>query len=160
MNGISVSVAKMGIKITTTTGDTMEGMKACPGSPLGYVAEGKVTPVVGKQYDPETFPLTAAVKEAGISEADWDAICESLRKGKGITGIGGGFSKAIVKANEEFFDKCGLEATCVPIIRTQDHPTTCVDSRWPWLLMPPATPARSSDCILLRKAPASNPACG
>ena len=27
--------------------------------------------------DPATFPLTAAVKGKGISEADWDAICES-----------------------------------------------------------------------------------
>ena len=101
----------MGIQINTTSGDTIEGMKACPGEPLGYVGEGKVTPLVGKQYDPKTFPLTPEVQKAGISEADWDAICESLRKGKGMTGIGGGFSKAIVTANETYFDKCGLEAT-------------------------------------------------
>lgn len=37
------------------------------------------------------------------------AVCESLRKGKGTTGVGGGFSKAIVAANEQYFDKCGLE---------------------------------------------------
>ena len=72
---------------------------------------GKVVPMVGKQYDPKTFPLTPEVQKAGISEEDWDAICESLRKGKGMTGIGGGFSKAIVSANETYFDKCGLEAT-------------------------------------------------
>ena len=101
----------MGIQINTPSGDTIEGMKACPGEPLGYVGEGKVTPLVGKQYDPKTFPLTPEVQKAGISEADWDAICESLRKGKGMTGIGGGFSKAIVTANETYFDKCGLEAT-------------------------------------------------
>ena len=28
-----------------------------------------------------------------------------------MTGIGGGFSKAIVAANEKYFAKCGLEAT-------------------------------------------------
>ena len=65
----------------------MEGMSACPGAPLGYVAEGKVMPMVGTQYDPKTFPLTAAVKEKGISDADWDAICGMLRKGKGYTGM-------------------------------------------------------------------------
>lgn len=101
----------MGIQVNTTSGDTMDGMKACPGEAMGYVAEGKVMPMMGKQYDPKTFPLTDAVKAAGISEADWDAICESLRKGKGMTGIGGGFSKAITAANETYFDKCGLEAT-------------------------------------------------
>ena len=101
----------MGIQVNTTSGDTMDGMKACPGEPQGYVAEGKVTPLVGKQYSSKTFPLTPAVKEAGISEADWDAICEMLAKGKGMTGIGGGFSKAIKSANELYFDKCNLEAT-------------------------------------------------
>ena len=101
----------MGIQINTVNGDTMEGMKSCPGQPMGYVGEGKVVPMVGKQYDPKTFPLTPEVQKAGISEEDWDAICESLRKGKGMTGIGGGFSKAIVSANETYFDKCGLEAT-------------------------------------------------
>lgn len=101
----------MGIQVNTTSGDTMEGMKACPGAPLGYVGEGKVMPMVGKQYDPKTFPLTEDVKAKGISEADWEAICESLRKGKGMTGIGGGFSKAIVAANEDYFTKAGLEAT-------------------------------------------------
>lgn len=48
----------------------MDGMSACPGAPLGYVAEGKT---LTKQYDPATFPLTAAVKDKGISEADWEA---------------------------------------------------------------------------------------
>eukprot|EP00325_Prymnesiales_sp_UTEX-LB-985_P032854 CAMPEP_0174738522 /NCGR_PEP_ID=MMETSP1094-20130205/70095_1 /TAXON_ID=156173 /ORGANISM="Chrysochromulina brevifilum, Strain UTEX LB 985" /LENGTH=122 /DNA_ID=CAMNT_0015941951 /DNA_START=39 /DNA_END=407 /DNA_ORIENTATION=+ len=101
----------MGIQINTMNGDTMEGMKACPGEPLGYVGEGKVMPMVGTQYDPKTFPLTDAVKAAGITEAEWDEICTSLSKGKGMTGIGGGFSKAIVAANEKFFDAKGLEAT-------------------------------------------------
>ena len=78
---------------------------------LGYVGEGKVMPLVGTQYSPKTFPLTDAIKATGISEADWDAICASLAKGKGMTGIGGGFSKAIKKANDDYFDKCGLEAT-------------------------------------------------
>ena len=58
------------IQINTTNGDTMDGMSACPGAPLGYVAEGKT---LTKQYDPATFPLTAAVKDKGISEADWEA---------------------------------------------------------------------------------------
>merc|ERR1712216_759017 len=31
--------------------------------------------------------------------------------GKGMTGIGGGFSKAIRQANDDYFTKCGLEAT-------------------------------------------------
>ena len=100
------------IQVNTLSGDTMDGMKACPGAPLGYVGEGKaMTMFGGKQYNPETFPLTDAVKAAGVSAADWDAICEMLRKGKGMTGIGGGFSKAIVEANGLYFDKCGLEAT-------------------------------------------------
>eukprot|EP00322_Chrysochromulina_rotalis_P003655 CAMPEP_0115854726 /NCGR_PEP_ID=MMETSP0287-20121206/14175_1 /TAXON_ID=412157 /ORGANISM="Chrysochromulina rotalis, Strain UIO044" /LENGTH=110 /DNA_ID=CAMNT_0003308857 /DNA_START=64 /DNA_END=396 /DNA_ORIENTATION=- len=89
----------------------MEGMTACPGEPLGYVGEGKVMPMMGKQYNPATFPATQAVKDAGISDADWEAICEMLRKGKGMMGIGGGFSKAIASANELYFDRCGLEAT-------------------------------------------------
>lgn len=101
----------MGIQINTTSGDTMEGMAACPGEPMGYVGEGKVMPLIGTQYSSATFPLTPAVKAAGITEADWDEICKSLAKGKGMTGIGGGFSKAIVTANEMYFDKCGLEAT-------------------------------------------------
>ena len=100
----------MGIQVNTMSGDTMDGLSACPGAPLGYVGEGKVVPFVGKQYDPKTFPLTAAVKDAGVSEADWEAICEMLRKGKGAMGIGGGFSTAITDANGLYFDKCGLEA--------------------------------------------------
>ena len=64
----------------------MEGMSACPGAPLGYVGEGKVAPLVGIHED---LPLTGAVKDAGISDTDWEAICEKLRKGKGFAGIGG-----------------------------------------------------------------------
>ena len=101
----------MTIKINTMRGDTMDGMKDCPGDPLGYVAEGKVMPFVGRQYDPKTFPLTDVLKAKGISADDWEAICESLRKGKGATGIGGGFSKAIHEAQEQYFSKCDLEAT-------------------------------------------------
>ena len=88
----------------------MEGMKAAPGAPVGYVAEGKVMPLVGKQFDSKTFPLTPEMAKAGVSEADWDAICESLRKGKGMTGIGSGFANAVKAANDAYFSKCDLEA--------------------------------------------------
>lgn len=56
------------IQVNTTSGDTMDGMTACPGAPLGYVGEGKVMPMIGKQYDPNTFPVTTALKDKGISE--------------------------------------------------------------------------------------------
>ena len=101
----------MGIHVNTIHGDTKQGIEACPGEPLGYVGEGKVVPVVGKQYDPATFPVSDALKEAGITEEKWEAICTMLREGKGFIGIGGGFSKAIKEANEQYFDKCNLEAT-------------------------------------------------
>ena len=54
---------------------------------------------------------TQSVCRHSLLQGDWDNICESLRKGKGMMGIGGGFSKAIKAANEEYFAKCGLEAT-------------------------------------------------
>ena len=55
------------------------------------------------QYNPATFTLTNAVEQKGTTAEDWATICESLRKGKGITGIGGGFSKAIKAANDDYF---------------------------------------------------------
>jgi len=97
--------AIMGIQVNTLKGDSMEGMAACPGAPLGYVAEGGLM----SQYNPEKFPNQLAGK--GITDETWAAICKSLADGKGFTGFGGGFSKAIKKANEDHFDKCGLEAT-------------------------------------------------
>ena len=84
-------------------GDSMEGM---PNGALGYVGEGSILKRKG-QYDPLIFPATEALKAKGISTEDWEAICTMLRQGKGATGIGGGFSKAISKANELYFDKVG-----------------------------------------------------
>ena len=85
----------------------MEGMKAAPGSPLGYVGEGKVFPIGGKQYNEAKFPLTEELKAKGLQEKDWVTICAALRKGKGLTGFGAGFSKAIARANEDYLLKIG-----------------------------------------------------
>mmetsp|Transcript_4930 Transcript_4930/g.17227 ORF Transcript_4930/g.17227 Transcript_4930/m.17227 type:complete len:127 (-) Transcript_4930:82-462(-) len=102
------------IQVNTMKGDSMGGMSDCPGNPVGYVGEGKVCPFPccgGAQYDPATFPVTDAVRDAGVSAEEWAEICSALRKAKGATGIGGGFSKAIEVANGAYFKKCGLEAT-------------------------------------------------
>merc|ERR1712137_451768 len=77
--------------ISGMKGDSPEG---APTGALGYVAEGFMTTT---QYDPEKFPLTEALKGKGITEEKWEAICSSLRKGKGFTGMDGGFSKAIAQ---------------------------------------------------------------
>lgn len=71
------------------SGDSPAGS---PEGALQYVAEGAFTTT---QYNPETFPLTEALKAKGITEEQWVEICTALRKGKGMTGMGGGFSKAI-----------------------------------------------------------------
>ena len=85
----------------TTKGDPFP---VCPAAyAIGYVAEGGLT----GQYSSEKFPLTAALKEKGLTEEKWDAICKSLAAGKGFVGMDGGFSKAIAKANEDFLDKIG-----------------------------------------------------
>jgi len=78
---------------------------AKPDGALQYVAEGAFTTT---QYNPETFPLTDELKAKGITTEQWVEICTSLRKGKGVTGMGGGFSKAISQANADYFDKLGL----------------------------------------------------
>lgn len=85
------------------SGDSMAGK---PDGALGYVGEG--ASMFGAQYDPEKFPLTPEVKAKGVTDAQWANICKSLREGKGMTGLGGGFSVAIGKANSTVFDKVGL----------------------------------------------------
>ena len=70
---------------------------------IGYAAEGGLT----DQYSSEKFPLTAALKDKGLTDEKWDEICKSLAAGKGTFGMDGGFSKAIAKANEDFLDKIG-----------------------------------------------------
>ena len=62
---------------------------------IGYAAEGASS--FGVQYDPAKFPLSKELKELGLSEQAWAAILTSLRQGKGKTGFGFGFSKAIAR---------------------------------------------------------------
>ena len=84
-----------------------------PDYALGYVGEGE--PILGKQYKTEKFPLTDALKAKGVTEVNWAAVCEGLRKGKGfgvpppsaLPGIGGGFESAIGHANDDLFDGLG-----------------------------------------------------
>ena len=56
----------------------------------------------------EKFPLTPELKAKGVTDSQWADICKSLREGKGMTGIGGGFSAAIGKANTTVFSKVGV----------------------------------------------------
>ena len=74
---------------------------------IQYVPQG---PGIGKKFDHEKQPLTPELKAKGISEEDHTAICELLRTAFGLTGIDGSFSKAITKANEEYFEKVGCVA--------------------------------------------------
>lgn len=74
---------------------------------IQYVPQG---PGIGKKFDLEKQPLTPELKAKGISEEDYAAICELLRTAFGLTGIDGSFSKAITKANEEYFEKVGCVA--------------------------------------------------
>ena len=69
------------------------------------VAEG--ASMFGAQYDVAKFPLTPELKDKGVTEAQWADICAMLRKGKGMTGLGGGFSAAITKANSSVLEKAG-----------------------------------------------------
>ena len=88
--------------IMGTSGDSMAGK---PSFALGYVAEG--ASMFGAQYTPEKFPLTPELKAKGLTDEKWAEICKMLREGKGMTGIGGGFSVAITKANGGFLNKIG-----------------------------------------------------
>lgn len=45
-----------------------------------------------------------------MSKETYAIICKMLRDGYGTTGTSGGFSKAITKANEEYFGKVGCVA--------------------------------------------------
>jgi len=82
------------------SGDSMSGK---PDDCIGYVAEGGLT----GQYSPDKFPLTPELEAKGLTKEQWAKICESLAEGKGMTGLDGGFSKAIAKANEDFLDNIG-----------------------------------------------------
>ena len=75
---------------------------------IAYVGEGAA--FFKTQYSDSIFPLTEELKAKGLGEDGWAAICKSLSVGKGWTGIGGGFSKAIADANEEYFSKIGCVA--------------------------------------------------
>ena len=88
--------------IMDVSGDTPEGK---PDYAIAYVAEG--ASLFGTQYSAEKFLLSPALQARGLSGADWARICYSLRQGKGQFGIGSGFSKAVAKANEEYFDRIG-----------------------------------------------------
>lgn len=90
-------------RLMGVSGDSMAGK---PDGALGYVAEG--ASMFGAQYNPEKFPLTPELKAKGITDAQWADVCKTLREGKGMTGLGGGFSAAISKANSTTFDKCGV----------------------------------------------------
>ena len=74
---------------------------------IQYVPQG---PGIGKKFEVEKQPLTPELKAKGISEEDYAAICELLRTAFGLTGTDGSFSKAITKANEEYFEKVGCVA--------------------------------------------------
>ena len=89
--------------IMGVSGDSMAGK---PDGALGYVGEG--ASLLGAQYNPEKFPLTAELKDKGVTDTQWADICKSLREGKGMFGIGGGFSAAISQANKSVFDKLGV----------------------------------------------------
>lgn len=89
--------------IMGVSGDSMAGK---PDGALCYVGEG--ASMFGAQYDVEKFPLTAELKAKGVTDDQWAEICKMLREGKGMTGIGGGFSAAISKANSTIFDKVGV----------------------------------------------------
>jgi len=62
---------------------------------IGYAAEG--AGFFGVQYDPANFPLSKELMLLGLSEQAWADILASLRAGKGKTGDGFGFSKAIAR---------------------------------------------------------------
>lgn len=85
----------------------LDGPTGKPEGAIQYVPQG---PGIGKKFDLEKQPLTPELKAKGISEEDYAAICELLRTAFGLTGIDGSFSKAITKANEEYFEKVGCVA--------------------------------------------------
>jgi hypothetical protein len=82
-----------------------------PADCIGYVAEG--ASFFGTQYDAAKFPITKELEDKGLKAEEWAEICTSLRKGKGFTGMGGGFTKAIAAANNKYLWKIGcLAAYC------------------------------------------------
>ena len=68
----------------------------------------------GDGFDFDAFDFDAFARRERRREreyhAAWDAICTSLREGKGLTGFGSGFSKAIAAANGAHFGKIGCVA--------------------------------------------------
>merc|ERR1712194_69687 len=79
-----------------------------PDDAIGYAAEG--AGIFGAQYDPANFPLSKELMLLGLSEQAWADILTSLRVGKGKTGLGFGFSKAIARANKDHFERIGALA--------------------------------------------------
>lgn len=78
------------------------------------------------------FPLTSELADKGVTEEQWAEICTSLRSGKGMTGLGGGFSLAIAEANAHFFDKLDLVACyaeCTQHLSTDSHPLKLTETR-------------------------------
>eukprot|EP00729_Bicosta_minor_P013924 gene13924-22957_t len=69
---------------------------------------------LGRSASPVTLTTYGWAK--GVTEENWTAVCEGLRKGKGfgvpppsaLPGIGGGFESAIGHANDDLFDGLGL----------------------------------------------------
>merc|ERR1719230_419424 len=90
----------MDSKLETPNGWTPEGA-------IGYLPEGTV---MGTKFDVTKNPLSPGLKSKGLTEDQWAAICEALRKAFGGTGISGDFSKAITKANDDYFTKIGCVA--------------------------------------------------
>jgi hypothetical protein len=78
--------------------------KGKPDDAIAYVGEGAFF-LTGTQFSEKKFPLSEELKAKGLSEDDWAAICKSLRDGKGKTGWGGGFSKAIAQAQKDHIEK-------------------------------------------------------
>ena len=54
--------------------------------------------------------LTPELKQKGITVDQYSEICKMLREGFGKLGVDGGFSKAITKVNELYFEQVGCVA--------------------------------------------------
>ena len=65
---------------------------------------------MGTRFSEENTPMLPELEAKGLSKETYAIICKMLRDGYGSTGTGGGFSKAITKANEEYFSKIGCVA--------------------------------------------------
>lgn len=68
---------------------------------IQYVPEGTT---LGKKFDPTNQPLTSELKAKGMTDEQYETICDLLRKAFGKTGIDGGVcSLAQLAARETHF---------------------------------------------------------